>query len=116
LVASKSGLPDVRAELGRLEMLRETQSRSTAETATERQGTVPVTMRAIVQRINRKLAADGYRRLKQSRGRPWKYLDCNVGKWFLVDGSRNHVERTNVDAEKFAKELSVLKPWEKVGE
>ena len=34
---------------------------------------VPVTMRAIVQRINRKLAAEGYRRLKQKRGRPWVY-------------------------------------------
>jgi hypothetical protein len=104
------------SELWGVEMLKEAQSQSTKETVTEEQRKVPVTMRAIVQRINRKLAADGYRRLKQSRGRPWKYLDCNVGKWFLVDGSRNHVERTNVDAEKFAKELSVLKPWEKVGE
>ena len=95
-------------------MLRETQNRSTAEIATERQGTVPVTMRAIVQRINRKLAADGYRRLKQSRGRPWKYLDHDVGTWFLVDGSRNCVERTHVDPEEFAKELGVLKPWEDV--
>jgi len=98
-------------------MLMAEEQRSSKKTATgKQQGQVPVTMRAIVQRINRKLAADGYRRLKQSRGRPWKYLDCNVGKWFLVDGSRNHVERTNVDAEKFAKELGVLKPWEKVGE
>ena len=97
-------------------MLRETQTRSTAETATERQGAVPVTMRAIVQRINRKLAADGYRRLKQSRGRPWKYLDREVGKWFLVDGSRNRVERTHVNPEQFAKELGVLQPWEHVRE
>ena len=95
-------------------MLRETQTQSIAETATGRQGTVPVTMRAIVQRINRKLAADGYRRLKQSRGRPWKYLDCDVGKWFLVDGSRNCVERAQVNPEEFAKELGVLKPSERV--
>ena len=95
-------------------MLKEAQSQSTKETATEEQGKVPVTMRAIVQRINRKLAPDGYRRLKQSRGRPWKYLDRDVGKWFLVDGSRNRVERTHVDPEKFAKELGVLRPWEKV--
>jgi hypothetical protein len=97
-------------------MLRETQTQSIAETATGRQGTVPVTMRAIVQRINRKLAADGYRRLKQSRGRPWKYLDCDVGKWFLVDGGRNQVEQTHVDPEEFAKKLGVLQPWEKVRE
>jgi len=71
---------------------------------------VLVTTRAIVQRINRKLAADGYRRLKQSRGRPWKYLDHDV----VVDGSRNCVERTHVDPEEFAKELGVLKPWEEV--
>jgi len=75
-----------------------------------------VTTRAIVQRINRKLAADGYRRLKQSRGRPWKYLDRDVGKWFLVDGSRNRVERTHVNPEEFAKELGVLQPWERVRE
>ena len=97
-------------------MLRETQTRSIAETGTERQETVPVTTRAIVQRINRKLAADGYRRLKQSRGRPWKYLDRDVGKWFLVDGSRNRVERTHVNPEEFAKELGVLQPWERVRE
>ena len=58
------------SELGDVEMLKEAQSQSTKETATEEQGKVPVTMRAIVQRINRKLAPDGYRRLKQSRGRP----------------------------------------------
>jgi hypothetical protein len=55
------------SELGGVEMLKEAQSQSTKETATEEQGKVPVTMRATVQRINRKLAADGYRRLKQSR-------------------------------------------------
>jgi len=102
------------SELGDVEMLKEAQSQSTKETATEEQGKVPVTMRAIVQRINRKLAPDGYRRLKQSRGRPWKYLDRDVGKWFLVDGRRNSVERTHVDPEELAKELGVLKPWERV--
>ena len=91
------------------------EQRSSKKTATgKQQGKVPVTMRAIVQRINRKLAADGYRRLKQSRGRPWKYLDRDVGKWFLVDGRRNSVERTHVDPEELAKELGVLKPWERV--
>ena len=93
------------------------EQRSSKKTATgKQQGQVPVTMRAIVQRINRKLAADGYRRLKQSRGRPWKYLDCDVGKWFLVDGGRNQVEQTHVDPEEFAKKLGVLQPWEKVRE
>jgi len=89
------------------------EQRSSKKTATgKQQGKVPVTMRAIVQRINRKLAADGYRRLKQSRGRPWKYLDHGV----VVDGSRNCVERTHVDPEEFAKELGVVKPWEEVRE
>jgi len=61
-------------------MLMAEEQRSSKKTATgKQQGQVPVTMRAIVQRINRKLAADGYRRLKQSRGRPWKYLDRDVG-------------------------------------
>ena len=44
------------------------------------------------------------------------YLDCDVGKWFLVDGSRNQVEQTHVDPEEFAKKLGVLQPWEKVRE
>jgi hypothetical protein len=96
-------------------MLMAEEQRSSKKTATgKQQGQVPVTMRAIVQRINRKLAADGYRRLKQSRGRPWKYLDRDVGKWFLVDGRRNRVERTHIDPEEFAKDLGVLRPGEKV--
>lgn len=38
------------------------EQRSSKKTATgKQQGQVPVTMRAIFQRINRKLAADGYR-------------------------------------------------------
>jgi len=97
-------------------MLMAEEQRSSKKTGTgKQQGQVPVTMRAIVQRINRTLAADGYRRLKQSRGRRSISI-ATWGKWFLVDGSRNRVERTHVNLEEFAKELGAVKPWEEVRE
>jgi hypothetical protein len=38
------------------------------------------------------------------------------GKWFLVDGTRNRIERTHANLEEFAKELGAVKPWEEVRE
>ena len=70
-------------------MLRETPTRSTAEIATERQGTVTVTMRAIVQRINRKLAAEGYR---DSSNRVGGRGSISIATW--VSGSSSMAAET----------------------
>jgi hypothetical protein len=69
---------------------------------------VPVTSRALIQRINRKLAADG-EVLKASRGMQ-AFLD--VGDHYVLDISMNAVVRKNLDIEQFGRSLGVLKPYE----
>jgi hypothetical protein len=41
-------------------------------------------------------------------------MDSDLGEYFVLDGSRNRVERTHVNPEEFAKDLGVLKPCEEV--
>jgi hypothetical protein len=85
---------------------------------------VPVTMRALVQRINRKLAAS--EDLEKS---DWQLRAVRSAKWrqkwgdFIVvtDGLRSEgyaagVEKTRVDPEKLGRELGVLRQWEKLEE
>lgn len=82
---------------------------------------VPVSMRALVQRINRKLAAAERERggepklaarLKAARGDAVRAL----GDYYLVDVERNAVERTDVDPEALGRELGALAAWEEVSE
>ena len=73
---------------------------------------VPVTMRALVARINRKLVADD-EVLKISRGMRTK-LDC--GEYWILNFNRNWVARKDVDPEELGRKLGVLKPWEEVQE
>ena len=73
---------------------------------------VPVTRRALIQRANRALAKEG-RLLRAYRGgRP----DAWLGELFIVDTSRNIPVEGDVDLEKLAKELGVLKPFEKLAD
>jgi len=41
-------------------------------------------------------------------------MDSDLGEYFVLDVSRNRVERTHVNPEEFAKDLGVLKPCEEV--
>jgi hypothetical protein len=68
--------------------------------------TVPVTMRALTQRINRKLEPAG-KVLKAARG---KEKDA-LGTFYLLDFSRG-VEDTHVDLESLGRELGALGQWE----
>lgn len=70
---------------------------------------VPVSMRAVFRRINRKLAVKG-QILKATRGRKLK-LDC--GDYYILDLSGNVMD-TDIDPEKLARKLGVLKDWEEV--
>jgi hypothetical protein len=70
--------------------------------------TVPVTTRALVQRINRKLAAD-HEKLKVTRG---QRLRDEVGDFYIVNLFHNRIVCTDVDVEAQAKELGVMKAWE----
>lgn len=70
--------------------------------------TVPVTTRATIQRINRKLAPD-YQRLRVTRGERWR---GELGDFFVVDEFHNTIAQTHVDVEALAKDMGVLRAWE----
>jgi hypothetical protein len=72
---------------------------------------VPISRRALIARINRKLANDGWETLKIARG--WNAIH-NLGEMYLLDVHRNAVTQTNVDLEDFAKEHGVLQDWEQL--
>src|SRR5580658_1271529 len=89
----------------------------------------PVTARALVQRINRKLAGE-------DAPKPWDHGPYQLvalrgaaaeefGKWVIVPtpnladiaghgsaGPLSRIEKDNVDLEGFGRELGVLRPWE----
>lgn len=69
---------------------------------------VPVTEKALYQRINRKLAADG-EKLKRARG---ANVETALGEYFVVDIYRNAVMHTHIDLEDYGRELDVLAEWE----
>jgi hypothetical protein len=71
----------------------------------------PVSRRALIQRINRKLRATNellraYR--GDGRGRQ------NLGDLYVLDLRRNFAVRTHVDLEQIGRELGVLHAWEEV--
>jgi hypothetical protein len=68
---------------------------------------MPVSERALYQRINRKLRSDGSLILKASR-RP----DLEVGKYYVIDTNRNALVLMRVNLEKYARALGVLNGWE----
>jgi hypothetical protein len=71
---------------------------------------VPVSMRAIIQRINRKLAVDD-EVLKTTRGERAKF---DLGSHFILDWRRNFIVAKYVDPEAYAREIGVLAEWEEV--
>ena len=71
---------------------------------------VPVSMAALMARINRKLAHDG-ERFKASRSAG--EFD-NLGDYYTVDLSMNAVVGKHQDPEELARELEVMQPWEKL--
>lgn len=70
---------------------------------------VPVTERALLQRLNRKLAADG-QAVRSARGEAAKHM----GRFFTLDWRQTAVTGTNVDIEELGRELEVLQPWERL--
>ncbi len=71
---------------------------------------IPVTERAALQRINRKLKGD-YRQVRKTRTARDR---GNLGEYFLLDTYRNFVVDTYVDLETMAKSLGVMGEWETV--
>ena len=73
--------------------------------------TAPVSMRALIQRINRKLRPD-HQRLQCARPR----AASSVGKYFITDFNRNWIVGQRVNPEALGRELGALAEWEHVDE
>ncbi|MBZ5527075.1 MAG: hypothetical protein LAN71_04110 [Acidobacteriia bacterium] len=73
---------------------------------------VPVSERAIVQRLNRAMGKEGLR-LKKARS---TQTETSVGEWYVIDITRNFVAQQDVDLAKLAKKWKVLAAWETVGD
>ena len=69
---------------------------------------VPVSMWAVIQRINRKL--DG-QVLKTTRGGRAK---LELGDHYVLDLRKTFIVLKNVDPEAYAREIGVLADWEEV--
>lgn len=69
-----------------------------------------ITGRALIARINRKLAREGQRLciLRGNRG------ESSLGRFYAVDVMFNHVTAQHVDPEKWGLELGVLRHTENV--
>jgi hypothetical protein len=71
---------------------------------------LPVSIRAIMQRINRALPE--HQQLKSAaRSARWQ---AEVGLHYIVDGAAGHVVSRNVDLEQLARKLGCIKEWEEV--
>jgi hypothetical protein len=72
--------------------------------------TIPISKRALIQRINRKLRPDG-EMLKTARS---ARVASSVGCYFTIDFNRNWVTGQRVDPEALGRELGVLHDYERV--
>ena len=70
--------------------------------------TAPVTEKAIVARINRRLKPD-LTMLRKSRG---ARTEATLGEYYVIDLRHNAVLDTHVDPESYARELGVMRGWE----
>ncbi|MCP3382846.1 hypothetical protein NLM31_20990 [Bradyrhizobium sp. CCGUVB4N] len=72
---------------------------------------VPVTTRAVISRINRRLRPDLLRlRACRPNSRWWS----DLGDYFIVDLDRNAIVQSHVDPETYGRELGVVQLFEQV--
>ncbi len=72
---------------------------------------IPISARAALQRINRRLAKD-HQRVRKSRGRMLNQPEC--GEYHEIDSYRNALLDWDVDLEARGRELGVIADWETV--
>ena len=70
----------------------------------------PVSRRALIQRLNRKLVKDGLT-LKKTSG---KRAKSDLGEYFVLDLKRNSAAELHVDLEKLGRKHGVLEAWERM--
>jgi hypothetical protein len=71
---------------------------------------VPITLRALIARINRKLKPE-MEALKATRG---ERARADLGDFYIVDVGRNFLVASHVDPETYGRELGVLRDYEVV--
>lgn len=69
----------------------------------------PITERALLGRINRKLAHD-HKKMRKCRYGTMAY--SNLGTWHVIDTYQNSLVDSKVDLETFARDLGVMAEWE----
>lgn len=77
---------------------------------TKKTGLVPVTVRAVLQRINRKLAPES-QVVRKTRG---SRAIQDLGEYYLLDWNRNVVLDSRVDVERLGRKLKLVGDWESV--
>jgi hypothetical protein len=84
-----------------------------------------VSLRALLQRVNRKLANEEElirrtRPIYDVMGGDTEHLrpiyDHNLGQFYRIDTRRNFVVETHVDLEAIARKLGAIAPWEQLEE
>ena len=76
----------------------------------------PVSMRALIQRINRKLRHNG-EVLKVARGsRAEAEAEADVGRYFIVNIKRDLLVNDHCDPEAVAREIGVMAEYERLVE
>jgi hypothetical protein len=78
--------------------------------AKQQQQKVPVSERAAIQRINRKLRPDVCA-LKQTRGARAR---TDLGDWYVIDYARNVVIAKNINLDAYAHKVGALAEHEEV--
>ena len=71
---------------------------------------VPVSERALIQRINRKLAAQD-EIVRTARG---GRAEQDLGRYFIVDVRIGGVVHSDIDLEEWGRELAVLRSYERL--
>lgn len=72
---------------------------------------VPISLRALIQRINRRLKHEGRygQGLRKSRSQRW-YSD--LGDYYIVDFDTNFIVAGHVNLEEYGREIGALELWE----
>ena len=76
--------------------------------AKKKEQRVPVSERALIARINRKLRADD-EMLKTTRS---KRAEFDLGRYYVIDVRGPNIVHDHIDLEDYGRELEVLKPYE----
>ena len=71
----------------------------------------PVTERALVQRLNRRLAKDS-QKLCASRS---PAAESDLGKFYVVDTAGGSIAACLFDLDGLGRDLGALQPWEELG-